>query len=47
MEARAGIERHVRLYNQDGLHESLGYRPAAVITRGERNDQTKRKGSIP
>jgi putative transposase len=30
-EARAGIERYFRFYNQERLHQSLGYRPPAAI----------------
>jgi hypothetical protein len=46
MEARADIERCFRLYNHERLHESLGYRTSAVMTRGKRNDQTKRNGAL-
>ena len=35
-EARAGLERYFRFYNQERLHQSLDYRtPAAIYLAGE------------
>ena len=35
-EARDGIDRYFRFYNQDRLHQSLGYRTPAMIYSGRR-----------